>query len=184
MNNEKINPDLQKKRNDALHFMQEYVSALQTAKQIDSCNPTELERAERALFALDPENPLIKDFAEMQKNVFEISFQESGVQYTPRETKPMFEFPGIDNVKEDCRFFGKCVLFTGFYPEEKVQLARIIEFLRIDQPSNVCKKLDFLICGSNAGPSKIKKAEEMGKPIIQAADFIQEISKPEQNLLE
>lgn len=176
MNDEKVNPDLQKKRNDALHFMQEYVSALQTAKQIDSCDPAELERAERALFALDPENPLIRDFAEAQNNVFEITFREAGVQYIPHESKPMFEFPGIDNVKEDCRFFGKCVLFTGFYPEEKAQIAPIVDFLRINQPSGVCQKLDFLICGSNAGPAKIKKAEEMGKTIILAADFIQEIT--------
>jgi len=171
-----MTPELQEKRNKVLHFLQEYVSALQATKPDDFDDPEERERAEKALFAIDPDNPLIREFAERQMNVFEITLRESGINYIPHESKPMFEFPGIDNVKEDCRFFGKCVLFTGFYPEEKAQIAPIVDFLRINQPSGVCQKLDFLICGSNAGPAKIKKAEEMGKTIILAADFIQEIT--------
>ena len=171
-----MTPELQEKRNKVLHFLQEYVSALQATKPDDFDDPEERERAEKALFAIDPDNPLIREFAERQMNVFEITLRESGINYIPRETKPMFEFPTIDNVNANCRFAGKCVLFTGFYPEEKAQLAPIIDFLQIEQPAGVCRKLDFLICGSNAGPAKIKKAEALEKPIIQAADFIQEIS--------
>ena len=103
------------------------------------------------------------------------AFSNAEIQYQPKSTETI-QFPALSEINSDCRFFGKCVLFTGFYPEEKEQIAPIVDFLRINQPSGVCQKLDFLICGSNAGPAKIKKAEEMGKTIIQAADFIQEIT--------
>lgn len=102
-------------------------------------------------------------------------FSNAEIQYQPKSTE-IIRFPALSEINSDCRFLGKCVLFTGFYPEEKEQIAPIVDFLRINQSSVVCRKLDFLVCGSNPGPSKIKKAEEMGKTIIQAADFIQEIT--------
>jgi len=184
---------IEKLRSTSIHFLQDYVSTLQAAKM--DYDEQLRERAETALALLDPDNSLIQDskyiynFANAQAMenrinesvddpLFSIedSLQSAVVKYTPKSTKPMFEFPTIDNVNANCRFAGKCVLFTGFYPEEKAQLAPIIDFLQIEQPAGVCRKLDFLICGSNAGPAKIKKAEALEKPIIQAADFIQEIS--------
>lgn len=176
MNQQRETPDLQQKKVNALQCLREYVSALQEKRMGESFDPKELEHAEKALFALDPKNPLIGDFADSRKNVLEIIFQESGVDFVPKPIKPAIEFPNIETVQTDCRFFGKCVLFTGFSQDEKDQLARIADFLQIDQPSAVCQKLDFLICGSNAGPSKIKKAEAMRKPIIQVEDFFREIT--------
>jgi len=97
------------------------------------------------------------------------------VQYQPKSSEAI-QFPPLSEINRENRFFGKCVLFTGFCAEEKEQLAPIVDFLQMRQAVGVCQKLDFLICGGNAGPSKIKKAEEMGKSIIQAADFIREIA--------
>ena len=97
------------------------------------------------------------------------------VQYQPKSPE-MIQFPPLSEVNRENRFCGKCVLFTGFYAEEKEQLAPIIDFLRIRQAASVCQKLDFLICGTNAGPSKMQKAADMGKPIVPAADFIREIT--------
>jgi len=97
------------------------------------------------------------------------------VQYQPKSPKAL-QIPPLSEVNKENRFFGKCVLFTGFYAEEKEQLAPIIDFLQMRQAVSVCQKLDFLICGSNAGSSKIQKAEEMGKAVVQATDFIKEIS--------
>jgi DNA ligase (NAD+) len=37
--------------------------------------------------------------------------------------------------------------------------------------SGVSKKLDFLIVGEGAGPSKIKKAEDLGVKMINEVEF-------------
>lgn len=194
---EELRKQLQKLQKTAVQFLQEYVSALQSPKYRDICDFELLERAEKSLYVLDPENSLIQDSDAIQKwkrfeaimnsvpkdtgtmkSAFNDILQGAQVEYSAKNKPISFlKFPMPENIDLNCRFAEKNIVFTGFWPEEKAQLFPIVELLQIKQPSGVCKKLDFLVCGSNAGPSKIKKAKQMEIPIIQAADFIIEITR-------
>lgn len=149
----------------------------------------------RALVIIDPENQLLKDstlaqeFFKVQallnsdspyQERFKSSIRNAMVEYSCARSEPLIEFPAPLYVKQENRYTGKTIVFTGFYPEEKVQLFPIIELLKINQRTSVVKKMDFLICGTNAGPAKVKKCMEFGIPIVQAKDFIEEILCPEQ----
>lgn len=152
----------------SIQSLEEYVAALQST-EYESSEEDRIS-AEKALAILDPQNSLIKNML-YQNNILD----DSKVSYIPEE-REFLVFPDSDNLKTDTIFFGKCVLFTGFSSEEKKQIAKICNILEITQPSSVCKKMDFLICGRNAGPSKIQDAKKLGKIILDIKDFFQEIS--------
>ena len=154
---------------------------------------------ERALFLLDPDNPVLSDSVAVNKqktiekilaggdnpqnNVLNILERAKTEYHAPNKPETFFCFPNADQLNLSCRFYGKNVLFTGFWPEEKAQIAIITPLLNLSIAPGVSSKVDFLICGSNAGPAKVKKAGLLNVPIIQAADFIREITKdnPESN---
>lgn len=98
------------------------------------------------------------------------------IDYGKPKSEQMLSFPDPETLNQDNPFSGKTILFTGFYPEEKEALAGIIEKLGIIQKTTVSAKLDCLVCGRNAGPSKLQKAREAGIPAIPISDFIGQIS--------
>lgn len=59
------------------------------------------------------------------------------------------------------------VCFTGFKKAEKAELILLAESKGLFVRSDVSSKLSVLICGDNAGPSKIKRAEKAGANIIR-----------------
>ena len=176
----------------AIETLSDLVTEIRLPKYADLVNFDQIEKAERALYLLDPENPAIIGSENIKKqktienllenddpqnNFFSI-LERAKIEYHA-ESKPetFFSFPNANQLNLSCRFFGKKVLFTGFYLEEKAQIAIITELLNLTIASCVSSKLDFLICGSNAGPAKVRKARELNVPIIQAANFICEITK-------
>lgn len=193
-----MNKDLLKQFNafktEAIEALCDLISELRSGLYDDTQTGICSGDVERALFLLDPNNPILSDSAAVNKqktieklldggedpqnSVLNI-LERAKVYNRPQSKQPetFFSFPNANQLDLSCRFFGKRVIFTGFYLEEKAQIAIITPLLNLTIASCVSSKLDFLICGSNAGPSKVKKAKEFNVPIIQAADFICEITK-------
>lgn len=63
------------------------------------------------------------------------------------------------------------ICFTGFDKATKNELIDIAEDLGFTIRTNVVNGLNFLCCGSNAGPSKINKAKEISATLISEAEF-------------
>lgn len=64
------------------------------------------------------------------------------------------------------------VLFTGFSAVDKKELMDLAKENEFYIPSGVTKNLDFLVCGSNAGPSKLKQAKENGADILNKETYL------------
>lgn len=72
----------------------------------------------------------------------------------------------IDNPFKD-----KVVVLTGFAKTDSQQYAHLLNELGAIIRDSVNKKTNILITGYNAGPSKLKKAEELGVQIMQEAEL-------------
>lgn len=68
------------------------------------------------------------------------------------------------------------ICFTGFDVTRKTELKKIAENNGYKCVTEVTKNLKFLCTGKNAGPSKIKKANEQCVPIISEQDFMSKYS--------
>ena len=64
------------------------------------------------------------------------------------------------------------VCFTGFKEPEKLELISVAELNGLKSVSSVTKKLAYLVCGDNAGPSKMEKAAAQGAYILDASQFL------------
>ncbi|WP_456309412.1 BRCT domain-containing protein [Serratia proteamaculans] len=63
------------------------------------------------------------------------------------------------------------ICFTGFNKSEKNELIQLAKNKNIDIKNDITKELTYLCCGPNAGPSKIKKAQENGTLLISEDGF-------------
>ena len=81
----------------------------------------------------------------------------------------------IDEIKSDPSFKGRKhkndhvfkVCFTGFSKTDKAELVALAEGANMKVATSVSASLDFLCCGSNAGWAKMKKANEVGVPLVR-----------------
>lgn len=64
------------------------------------------------------------------------------------------------------------ICFTGFKHDEKLKLELLAEKNGFKVRTAVSKNLDFLVCGVNAGPSKIAQALERGIPYFSEDEFM------------
>ena len=72
---------------------------------------------------------------------------------------------------------GLSLLYTGTFENfSREELERKIEANGGKLVSGVSKKLSYLIVGEGAGPSKLKKAEDLGVPMINEQEFMDLIS--------
>lgn len=78
----------------------------------------------------------------------------------------------LENV-DDNPFKDKVVVLTGFAKADSQQYAHKLNKLGAIIKDSVNKKTNILITGYNAGPSKLKKAEEFGAQIIPENDFLE-----------
>ena len=62
------------------------------------------------------------------------------------------------------------VCFTGFSKKDKENLISLAKINNFFVRTEVTKNLDLLICGDNAGPSKLKQASKMGIPKVYGED--------------
>lgn len=63
------------------------------------------------------------------------------------------------------------VCFTGFNVTMKKQLISLATDSNLNVVKSVTKKLDFLVGGVNAGPMKIKKAQDQGVQFLNEEEF-------------
>jgi|GEM_PF-5671128 NAD-dependent DNA ligase len=104
---------------------------------------------------------------------------EDGYGQSPAnvEKQKDIQFPALDKIKRECYFRGKNICFTGFGTSEKRVLADICECLDISMKSSISGVLEYLVCGANPGPSKIKKCQTLNIPIREIETFLKEISE-------
>ena len=70
--------------------------------------------------------------------------------------------PNIENAKPDNPFYNKKIVFTGDLNNISRQEAAIkIQNLGADINTSISKKTEIVIVGNGAGPSKMKKIEEL-----------------------
>lgn len=65
------------------------------------------------------------------------------------------------------------VCFTGFSVVDRARLEALAQEVRLKVAPTVTKKLLFLVAGENAGPAKLKKAQEQGTVVIDESRFLQ-----------
>ncbi|MCP9769628.1 NAD-dependent DNA ligase LigA [Lacihabitans sp. LS3-19] len=83
-----------------------------------------------------------------------------------------FEADNIVTEHESNALEGKTFLYTGTFASfSREELEQKIESNGGKLVSGVSKKLDFLIVGDGAGPSKLKKAEDLGVKMISEDEF-------------
>lgn len=64
------------------------------------------------------------------------------------------------------------ICFTGFSTTEKSELTKFAEQNNFHIAKSITVNLNFLCYGENAGPSKIKKAEEQNVILLNANEFL------------
>lgn len=70
------------------------------------------------------------------------------------------------------------ICFTGFAAKRKSELKQLAKNADLWVTDEVRKHLEYLVCGSNAGPKKIEKAKELGAVIWTEADFLEWLANP------
>ncbi|WP_159686424.1 BRCT domain-containing protein [Flavobacterium sp. 9R] len=63
------------------------------------------------------------------------------------------------------------ICFTGFSPKDKSELTKIAEHNNFRIAKSITINLNFLCFGENAGPSKMKKAQEQNVILLNAEEF-------------
>lgn len=98
------------------------------------------------------------------------TFRKDRIQeyLTPEEYVKTPYTPPPPKVSQTC---APSILFTGFLKDEKAKLETIAEQLNFSVKKTVTKALDFLVCGPNAGPTKISDARERGTFIVSRTQF-------------
>ena len=72
---------------------------------------------------------------------------------------------------------GQIFVVSGvFHQRSRTELKKAIEENGGKVSSSISKKTNFIIAGDNMGPSKLKKAQDLGVEIISEQDFIDKIS--------
>ena len=94
--------------------------------------------------------------------------REKGLQFEIREDKP-----GVKNTLE-----GKSFVISGSFENiSRNELKNLIELHGGKNTGSVSGNTNYIIAGDNMGPSKRKKAEELGIPLISLDDFKKMIEK-------
>lgn len=65
------------------------------------------------------------------------------------------------------------ICFTGFSAKRKAELKQIAKESDLWVTEEVRNHIEYLVCGSNAGPSKIAKAQKLGARIWHETDFLE-----------
>ncbi|MDI9871597.1 NAD-dependent DNA ligase LigA [Flectobacillus roseus] len=107
---------------------------------------------------------IIAYFADADNRQFIARLQQAGLQ---------FEHIPTEIVVEGNTLEGKSFVISGVFQNfGRDELKVKIEANGGKVLSGVSKKLDFLLAGAEAGPSKIEKAQKMGVAIISEEDFL------------
>lgn len=64
------------------------------------------------------------------------------------------------------------ICFTGFSAKRKSELKAMAQSAGLWVTDDVRQHLEYLVCGNNAGPKKISKAEELGAALWNEQEFL------------
>lgn len=96
-------------------------------------------------------------------------------QMKKKENEDVYTPLPEDEVKcKDTPFFGKFVLITGEFerfPNREKDLGGALKMLGAKNLKSYSKKVEILVAGKSAGPSKLAKAKEDGKQIISEEEL-------------
>lgn len=121
---------------------------------------------------------LLLKFSECLQGKFQLNIDPvvktvSKEKYRPEDKIQRTDLENVvDNPFKDCG-----VVLTGFSNEISQEYGHILKELGAKVCTGVSGKTRWLICGANAGPSKIEKATEIGARIINEEDFLKMIEK-------
>ena len=142
----------------------------QTAKSIARHfgNIDDLMKANRdALLEIEDVGEVIADsvvnFFSIPANVAEIaSLREAGLQLSQES---------IEEKKTSDMLAGKTIVISGNFSISRDEMKRLIELNGGKNSGSISGKTAYLLAGEKAGPEKLKKAESLGTPIINEAQF-------------
>ncbi|MGL6543382.1 BRCT domain-containing protein [Aeromonas caviae] len=96
----------------------------------------------------------------------EQAFEQAEALYADR-IQQIKSDPGYHGRKLPPKDYSFKVCFTGFTKADKAGLTELAESAGMKVVTGVSASLDFLCCGDNAGWSKMKKANELGVPLVR-----------------
>lgn len=67
---------------------------------------------------------------------------------------------------------GKTVVVSGVFQRSRDEMKALIEMHGGKVGSSISSKTDYLVRGENMGPAKLKKAEDLGIPMISEEEFV------------
>lgn len=106
---------------------------------------------------------ILEYFADPDSKVFIEKLQTAGLQFETNDVAPETEGNALE---------GFLMLYTGTFKNySRVEIEQKIEANGGKLVSGVSKKLNYLIVGEGAGPSKLAKAEKLGVPMISEETF-------------
>ncbi|NKD14646.1 BRCT domain-containing protein [Aeromonas caviae] len=94
------------------------------------------------------------------------AFEQAETLYADR-IQQIKSDPGYHGRKLPPQDYSFKVCFTGFSKADKAGLTELAESAGMKVVTGVSASLDFLCCGDNAGWSKMKKANELGVPLVR-----------------
>lgn len=106
----------------------------------------------------------VVDFFSQQENLELVSrLQNAGLQF---QTNTVSDSP------QNQIFAGKTLVVSGVFSDfDREELKKLIKSLGGKVAGSITGKTDFLVAGSNMGPAKLAKAEELGTSILSEAEF-------------
>ena len=117
-----------------------------------------------------------KILSENSQEMNQVILKESPTPSHKYNAEDKVQRTDLENVADN-PFKDKVVVLTGFAKADSQQYAHQLNQLGAIIKEGVNKKTNFLITGYNAGPSKVKKAEEFGARIIAEEEFKEIISQ-------
>lgn len=103
-------------------------------------------------------------FAEPQNRELIERLKTFGLQFTLDESKL---------VAQSDRLAGKTFVISGVFSVSRDELKKLVESNGGKQTSGVTKKTDYLLAGEKPGPDKVKKAEQLGVPLLSEQGFME-----------
>lgn len=104
---------------------------------------------------------VIRFFAEEQNRTLINQLKEHGLQFQLAASE----------AKVSDTLAGKSFLVSGVFSISRDELKHQIELHGGRNVSSISKSLDYLVAGDKMGPEKLKKATDLGIPIISESDF-------------
>jgi DNA ligase (NAD+) len=108
----------------------------------------------------------IREFIEDEKNIILIEkLKHAGLR-----------FEKVEDVRASSILESQTVVISGTFERySRNEMKKLIEENGGKNGSSISKKTSLLVAGANMGPSKLKKATDLGVEIIDEADFLKKI---------